>query len=74
MKIVEANMKYVVYDGMSDAYDRKFDDGKFVYLKKGVVTAVSEEIFSVLKDCKRTHRISEVIALDNLSKKNLEKI
>jgi len=64
-------MKYVVYDGMSDAYDRKFDDGKFIYLKKGIVTGVSDELFNILKDTRMKNRIVEVISLDRMSKKGL---
>jgi hypothetical protein len=66
-------MKFVVYGGMSDAYNRTFDDGKFVYLKRFVVTGVSDEILSILKDTMKKNRIVEVISLDNNTKKILGK-
>jgi hypothetical protein len=65
-------MKFVVYDGMAEAFDRKFDDGDFVYLKRGIVTGISDELFSVLKDCKNKNRIVEVTALDGNAKRVLK--
>jgi hypothetical protein len=64
--------KYVVYDGNTDVYIRKFTEGKFVHLPKGVVTCISNEMFLILKDSKKSNRINEVIGIDSKSKKNLE--
>jgi len=67
-------MRYWVYYGYSDRFERHFDDGKFILLKKGIVTAVSDEISSILDDCKQRNEVTEVTGIDKLSNRNLEKI
>lgn len=64
-------MKFVVYDGMSDVYERVFDE-QILSLKKGIVTGVSEDIFNILRDCRKKNRIVEVIGLDGNAKKVLK--
>lgn len=51
--------KMVVYVGEGD-YERQFDDGKKIVLKKGVVTPVTDEMFLILKDNRHVHEIKGI--------------
>lgn len=57
-------MRFVVYDGMAETFQRTFDDGTIVMLRRGVVTGVSDEIFKILWDSRKKNRINEVISMD----------
>ena len=49
--------KNVIYVGEGDSYERNFDDGKKILLKKGIVTPVTEEMFKILKDVRHVHEV-----------------
>jgi hypothetical protein len=64
-------MRFVVYDGMAEYFERVFDDC-IVRLDRGVVVGVSEDIFKILWDCRKKNRINEVTGLDGNAKKMLK--
>ena len=56
--VVEKN---VIYVGEGDAYERNFDDGKSIVLKKGWVTPVTDEMFLILKDNRHVYEVKGIV-------------